>query len=190
VELGDVVPQAWRARVLTVVEAGLGFGFLALVIGYFPVTYQAFSSREADISLLDARAGSPPSAAEMLRRHRGEDGLRALEAVLHEWEHWATDAGQGLTNFRVRVLERTPSWIAQHWRVPAAWIRSRRWWVPPPPTLTSPSSLKKNSTSSRPTVGLLSASLAVTSTRTEYPTGIGLLGSGSGMNPPVGGSTV
>ena len=52
-------------------EAGLGFGFLALVIGYFPVTYQAFSNRETSISLLDARAGSPPSAAEMLRRHRG-----------------------------------------------------------------------------------------------------------------------
>ena len=89
--LGDVVPHGWRARGLAVVEAGLGFGFLALVIGYFPVTYHAFSTRETSISLLDARAGSPPSAAEMLRRHRGEDGLRALEAVLHEWEHWAAE---------------------------------------------------------------------------------------------------
>jgi hypothetical protein len=89
--LGDVAPVAWRARLVTIVEAGMGFGFLALVIGYFPVTYQAFSSRETSISLLDARAGSPPSAAELLRRHRGEDGLRALENVLHEWEHWAAE---------------------------------------------------------------------------------------------------
>ena len=89
--LGDVAPVAWRARAVTIVEAGMGFGFLALVIGYFPVTYQAFSARETSISLLDARAGSPPSAAELLRRHRGPEGLRALESVLHEWEHWAAE---------------------------------------------------------------------------------------------------
>src|SRR5260370_18004522 len=64
--LGDVVPRGTFARVLTVVEAGLGFGFLAIVIGYFPVLYQAFSRRETNISLLDARAGSPPSPAQLL----------------------------------------------------------------------------------------------------------------------------
>src|SRR5437870_8572509 len=69
--LGDVVPRGALARALTVVEAGMGFGFLAVVIGYFPVIYQVFSRREARISLLDARAGSPPSAAELLRRHQG-----------------------------------------------------------------------------------------------------------------------
>jgi hypothetical protein len=89
--LGDVVPAAWRSRVLAVVEAGMGFGFLALVLGYFPVIYQAFSRRETAIALLDARAGSPPSAAELLRRHRGEEGLEALRDVLHEWEHWAAE---------------------------------------------------------------------------------------------------
>src|SRR5437773_2449501 len=66
--LGDVAPRGTFARVLTVVESGLGFGFLAIVIGYFPVLYQAFSRREVSISLLDARAGSPPSAAELPRR--------------------------------------------------------------------------------------------------------------------------
>ncbi len=87
--LGDATPQDGRARLLTIVEAGMGFGFLALVFGYFPVIYQAFSRREADITLLDARAGSPPSAAELLRRHQGADGAAALERLLHEWEHWA-----------------------------------------------------------------------------------------------------
>jgi hypothetical protein len=89
--LGDVVPDSGHARLLTIVEGGMGFGFLALVIGYFPVIYQAFSRREANISLLDARAGSPPSAAELLRRHRGPDGLVALERLLHEWEHWSVE---------------------------------------------------------------------------------------------------
>jgi hypothetical protein len=114
--LGDVVPHGWRARGLAIVEAGLGFGFLALVIGYFPVTYQAFSTREASISLLDARAGSPPSAGEMLRRHRGDDGLRALEAVLHEWEHWAAELLETHLSYPMLAYFRSQhsneSWIA------------------------------------------------------------------------------
>src|SRR5947207_341496 len=89
--LGDVVPRTPVAKTLTVIEAGTGFAFLAVVIGYFPVIYQAFSRRETAISLLDARAGSPPRAGELLRRHRGPDGLAALERLLYEWEHWAAE---------------------------------------------------------------------------------------------------
>jgi len=90
--LGDVAPQGSFARLLTVIESGLGFGFLAIVIGYFPVIYQAFSRREVTISLLDARAGSPPSAAELLRRHGGGDeGAAALQQLLHEWERWSAE---------------------------------------------------------------------------------------------------
>jgi ion channel len=114
--LGDVAPVAWRSRALTIVEAGMGFGFLALVIGYFPVTYQAFSSREKSISLLDARAGSPPSAGELLRRHRGPEGLRALESVLHEWELWAAELLETHLSYPMLAYFRSQhsneSWIA------------------------------------------------------------------------------
>src|SRR5258707_1187532 len=65
---GDAVPTGAFGRVLSVAEAGIGFGFLAVVISYLPVLYQAFSRREITISLLDARAGSPPTAGELLRR--------------------------------------------------------------------------------------------------------------------------
>ena len=67
---GDVTPKGTAGKLLSVVEAGTGFGFMALIIGYLPVLYQAFSRREQDISLLDARAGSPPTAGEFLRRDR------------------------------------------------------------------------------------------------------------------------
>jgi hypothetical protein len=66
--LGDVTPLSTLGKILTVTEAGVGFGFLAMVIGYLPVLYNHFSSRELSISLLDARAGSPPSAGEFLKR--------------------------------------------------------------------------------------------------------------------------
>jgi hypothetical protein len=60
--LGDVTPLGWPGRALVVIEAGLGFAFLAAVIAYLPaILYQAFSRREVSISLLNARAGSPPA---------------------------------------------------------------------------------------------------------------------------------
>jgi voltage-gated potassium channel Kch len=88
---GDVAPLLPLGRALVVVEAATGFGLLAIVIGYLPVLYQAFSRREVNIALLDARAGSPSSAAEMLRRHSESGHLHDLNRVLHEWEHWAAE---------------------------------------------------------------------------------------------------
>ncbi|AXC15237.1 K+ channel, pore region [Acidisarcina polymorpha] len=89
--LGDVVPRSALTRELIILEAGTGLGFVAVVIGYFPVLYGAFSRREVSISLLDARAGSPPTAVELLRRHSFEGGDNALTLLLEEWERWAAE---------------------------------------------------------------------------------------------------
>src|SRR5262245_14392845 len=87
--LGDVTPRTTLARALAVIESGMGFGFLAVVIGYLPVIYQAFSRREVEITLLDARAGSPPSAAELLHRHSTPGGMDDLQQLLRDNERWA-----------------------------------------------------------------------------------------------------
>ncbi len=89
--LGDVTPQNPWARALIILEAGTGLGFLAVVMGYFPVLYSAFSRREVSISLLDARAGSPPTAAELLHRHSYPGGELALTVLLREWERWSAE---------------------------------------------------------------------------------------------------
>ena len=88
---GDVTPTSLTGRFLTVLESANGFALLAICISYLPVLYQAFSRREASISLLDARAGSPSSAVELLRRHRAEDTFDDLNRLLSEWEHWSAD---------------------------------------------------------------------------------------------------
>jgi hypothetical protein len=88
--LGDIVPLSAPARFLTVLEAGTGFGILAIVIGYFPVLYQAFSRREVIISLLDARAGSPPTAIELLCRHCKDDE-QGMISFLRDWERWSAE---------------------------------------------------------------------------------------------------
>jgi len=89
--LGDVHPVAGVSRFLTVAECGMGFGFLALVIAYFPVVYQSFSRREARLTLLDAWAGSPPSAAEVLRRLGAAGELKVLDQFLKDWEYWCSE---------------------------------------------------------------------------------------------------
>jgi hypothetical protein len=91
---GDIVPTSAGARALSVLEAGLGFAFLGVVIGYLPVVYASFSRREIQISMLDARAGSPPTAVELLVRLAGTSENPAIEQtvldeVLRDWERWA-----------------------------------------------------------------------------------------------------
>ena len=89
--LGDVIPLSVGSRLLIALEAGTGLAFVAGVIGYLPVLYGAFSRREVSIILLEARAGSPPTALELLRRHAGPAGEAALETLLVEWERWSAE---------------------------------------------------------------------------------------------------
>ncbi len=93
---GDIVPTSGLARFFSVIEAGMGFGFLGTVIGYLPVVYSSFSRREIQISMLDARAGSPPSAAELLVRLAGATDRSVvdqsvLDDVLRDWERWSAE---------------------------------------------------------------------------------------------------
>lgn len=113
--LGDLYPTSPLGRLLVVSEAGIGFGFLALVVGYLPVIYQSFSRREVTISLLDARAGSPPTAAELLRRHAGPHGVDALLQLLKDWEHWSADLMESHLSYPVLAYFRSQhdnqSWL-------------------------------------------------------------------------------
>jgi hypothetical protein len=113
--LGDVTPHGSLGRALTVLESGLGFGFLALVIGYVPLISQAFSRREVAISMLDARAGSPPTAALLLRRHLRRDG-EELRILLRDWEHWSAELLESHVSFSLLMYFRSQhdnqSWVA------------------------------------------------------------------------------
>jgi hypothetical protein len=114
--LGDVVPRTGLARFLVVTEAGFGFGFLAAVIGYLPFIYGSFSKREVNISLLDARAGTPPTAGELLRRHAYPGGSEALRLLFKDWEFWAAELMESHLSYPVLAFFRSQhdnqSWIA------------------------------------------------------------------------------
>jgi hypothetical protein len=118
---GDIVPTSPTARALSVVEAGMGFGFLGVVIGYIPVVYTSFSRREIQISIMDARAGSPPTAAELLIRlaGRSEDpgvDQKVFDEALREWERWAAELLESQLSYPVLTFYRSQhtnqSWLA------------------------------------------------------------------------------
>jgi len=88
---GDIIPSSSVARALSVIESGLGFGFLGVVIGYLPTIYSSFSRREIEISLLDARAGSPPTATELLARFGNCPQQAVLDQIFRDWERWAAE---------------------------------------------------------------------------------------------------
>jgi hypothetical protein len=113
---GDITPVEPLGRILAVVETGIGFGFLAVVIGYLPVLYQAFSRREVVISLLDARAGSPPTAGTLLIRSVQCGNAELLGRFLAEWERWAAEVLESHISFPFLSFYRSQhdnqSWLA------------------------------------------------------------------------------
>jgi hypothetical protein len=115
---GDITPASGLSRALSVFEAGMGFAFLAVVIGYLPTFYSAFSQREIEISLLDARAGSPPSAAELLSRatdRTGGGALDGLDQLFRDWERWAAEVLESHLSYPVLIFYRSQhsnqSWL-------------------------------------------------------------------------------
>jgi hypothetical protein len=114
--IGDLRPVGPLARLLTVAEAATGFAFLAIVIAYLPVLYQSFSRREAQLTLLDAWAGSPPAAAEVLRRLATRSELSMLGDFLKDWEFWCSDLLESHISYPTvaffRSQHQKQSWLA------------------------------------------------------------------------------
>src|SRR5205085_11234046 len=113
--LGDITPLPGVARLLVVSEVALGFIFLALVISYVPIIYQAFSRRELRISLLDSRAGSPATAAELLRRNHAGKNVEELRLLLRDWEVWCADILESHLSYPILTYYRSQhdqqSWV-------------------------------------------------------------------------------
>ena len=112
---GDITPNNAAARALAVMEAGMGFAFLAVVVGYLPVIYGSFATREIEISLLDARAGSPPSAAEFLGRLGCCPDQTVLDNIFRDWERWCADLLSSHISYPVLLFFRSQhgnqSWL-------------------------------------------------------------------------------
>ena len=113
--LGYAVPSHGVATALVFGEAAIGLGLLALLIAYLPSIYSAFSRREATVTHLSVRAGTPPSAVELLSRAHRAQFLHHLDPLFETWESWFVDIEETHTTFVSLVFFRSPnphrSWI-------------------------------------------------------------------------------
>jgi hypothetical protein len=89
--LGNFQPRGLGSTILSFGEAALGLGLVALLITYLPTIYAAYQRREREVSLLSVRAGTPPSAVEMLVRFQVIGGIRETTDLWTGWEEWFVD---------------------------------------------------------------------------------------------------
>ena len=112
---GDVTPHTPLTRTVSVVEAGVGFGLLAVVISYLPVLYQTFSRREIRILQLVIRTGSPPTAGELLYRYCQALNTEEMILLLREWEIWSAELLESYQSYPVlafyRSQQESQSWL-------------------------------------------------------------------------------
>jgi hypothetical protein len=107
----DTLPQL----ILVFAEATIGLILVALLIAYLPTMYAAFSKREAAVTLLEVRAGSPPSAVTMITRYHSIHGLDRLTEQWRAWEAWFADIKESHSSLPPLVFFRSPtpyhSWV-------------------------------------------------------------------------------
>jgi hypothetical protein len=113
--LGFERPGDLASNALVFTEAGLGLALLAMLITYLPSIYQAFSRREAGVTALEVRAGSPPTGVEMIERYWILGRIDRLREVWERWEEWFVDIEETHTSFPALVFFRSPqadhSWV-------------------------------------------------------------------------------
>jgi hypothetical protein len=102
-------------------EATIGLGLVALLISYLPTMFSAWTEREAAVTMLEVRAGNPPSPAEMIMRMYRIRGLEYLSDVWPVWERWFVDVEQTHTSLIPLVFFRSPH-VGQSWVVAAGVI--------------------------------------------------------------------
>jgi hypothetical protein len=103
------------AVTLSFAEALIGLVLLAMLITYLPAIYGAFSRREAAVTALEVRAGSPPSAVEMIERYWRVGRIDRIGEMWVRWEAWFVEVEESHTSFPALVFFRSPqpdhSWI-------------------------------------------------------------------------------
>lgn len=113
--LGFEAPRTFLLTALIFSESMIGLILVALLIAYLPTMYSAFSRREQVVNMLEVRAGSPPSALEMVLRFNRNQGLDKLSDYWKVWETWFADIEESHTTLPALIFFRSPraenSWV-------------------------------------------------------------------------------
>jgi len=86
---GDFVPELGFARALIIIESANGVAFAALAITLLFELYGSFREREEAVVALDALAGAPASAVQLLETAAAHNMDGTLRETFEEWRKWA-----------------------------------------------------------------------------------------------------
>lgn len=113
--LGFAAPSGFPMVLLSFTASAVGLVLIALLISYLPTMYSAFSQREQEVTMLAVRAGTPPSAVEMINRYCRLQRLDRLGEVWFDWEHWFANLEETHTSLAMLAFFRSPqprhSWV-------------------------------------------------------------------------------
>ncbi len=113
--LGIAASSGAGARTLEISAAVIGLGVVALEIAYLPALYSAFATRETEVTLLSARAGTPAWGPEILARHHWLQTMDELPPLYAQWERWASAVSESHANYPALIWFRSPessrSWL-------------------------------------------------------------------------------
>ncbi len=113
--LGYASVNTTSSKLLEFSEAMIGLVLIAMLIAYLPTMYSAFSRRETAVVLWEARAGAPPTVAEMVARSHRTGELERLRDVWLVWQTWFAELEESHTSLSPLVFFRSPqpqrSWI-------------------------------------------------------------------------------
>lgn len=112
--LGVAFTDTFPTSLLSFTEAAIGLVLVALLISYLPTIYAAFSRREAMVTLLEVRAGSPPSAVEMIIRFHRIHHFNNLSEMWASWEKWFVEVEESHTSLASLSFFRSPQ-PHRHW---------------------------------------------------------------------------
>jgi hypothetical protein len=113
--LGIATDPAGGTRALEIVAAGVGLLVVALEIAYLPALYNAFATRETEVTLLATRSGTPAWGPEILARHHMLETMDELPPLYADWERWAAAVSESHANYPALMWFRSPvssrSWL-------------------------------------------------------------------------------
>ncbi|WP_420640619.1 hypothetical protein [Candidatus Leptofilum sp.] len=113
--LGFATAETMPQTILAFIEATVGLILVAMLISYLPTMYSAFSQREEAVSLLEVRAGTPPTAPELVWRLYSFESTLVNQNFWNNWERWFTQIDESHTSLAALVFFRSPraqqSWV-------------------------------------------------------------------------------
>ena len=115
VGFGEIVPAEAIPRLGALVEAFFGVITVALVIGYLPALYAAYSDRERALMTLDAGSTERITPTELVKAWAPDANPAKIDAQFEKWEQWAAGILETHSTVPILILfrshDRQQNWV-------------------------------------------------------------------------------